>query len=60
MKRVLSLLCGFAVAAEPNPPTWVDNVKIFTPDGNMTAYNETIEAIHTEQGGIGVADDVPG
>lgn len=60
MKRVMSLLCGFVLAAEPNPPTWVENVKIFRPNGNMTAYNETIAAIHSEQGGVGPGDNVPG
>ena len=25
-----------AQGSEPNPPTWVDSVKIFKPDGNMT------------------------
>lgn len=53
MKKVLSLLCGFILAAEPNPPTWVENVKIFTPDGDMADYNKTIADIHSEQGGIG-------
>ena len=38
MKKVVSLLCGLVAAVEPNPPTWVDNVKIFTPEGNMTEY----------------------
>jgi len=46
MKKVLSLLCGIVLGAEPNPPVWEANVKIFSPDGDMDAYNTTIASIH--------------
>ena len=51
-----------ALAAEPNPPTWSDNVKYFKSanDTDWTAYQKTLDDIHTTQGGRGPGNDVPG
>ena len=54
MKRIIQLLASIAVSTasaadpEPNPPTWVDNVKYFKADGNMTEYQTILDAIHKD------------
>ena len=62
MKKALSLLFGMVLGqgSEPNPPTWKNNVKLFKPDGDMSAYQSEISDIHKIQGGIGPDANVPG